>query len=115
MQVELRGERGDESAIRLADRNGEDDRGLAECPSPVGVANERLARSQAGQPLRGKAHAPHPAAAARHDAPARIEDQESFLVREAFAERVEISAQTAERLGTIPSLDSAQVLSDDVR
>src|SRR6266446_3341722 len=115
MQVELRGERGDESTVRFADRHGEDDRGLAERPVPVGVANERLARSQTGQPLRGKAHVPGPAAAVRHEAPAPIEDQENFLVREALAKRVEISAQTAERLAAIPSIDFVQVLSDDVR
>ena len=115
MQVELRGERADESPIRLADRDGEEDRGLAERPVPVGLANERLARSQTGQPLRGEAHAPRPAVAARHDAPARIEDQKSFLIRESLAKRVEVSAQTAERFATIPSLDFAQVLSDDVR
>src|SRR2546430_17502876 len=107
MQVELRGERGDESTVRFADRNGEDDRGLAEPPVPEGVANERLARSQTGQPLRGQAHVPGPAAAVRHDAPARIEDQENFLVREELAKRVQISAQTAERVIDDPSIEFA--------
>src|SRR5882672_12349565 len=115
MQVELRGERAEEPAVRLADRNGEGDGGLAERPVPVGVANECFARSETGHPLRGKAHASRSATAAGHDPPARIEDQERFLVREPLAERIEISAQTAERFFAIPSLDSSQVLRDDVR
>src|SRR5438132_1575757 len=76
-------------------------------PPPPTAAAGRVAGSRS-PPAR-------PAAAAHHDAPARIEDQESFLVREPLAKRVEISAQTAERFFVIPSLDSAQVLSDDVR
>src|SRR5438309_934956 len=111
MEVELRGEYREEPPIRLADGDGKHEHSLAERPVPVGIANERFARFETGQALRGKAHAPR-STAAHHGAPARIEDHERFLVGKPLAERVEISAQTAERFFAIPSIDFGQILSD---
>jgi len=115
MQIELRGECTEKPSVRPADRDGEQERSLAERPIPIGLANERFARSQAGQRILREPHASCSASARRHDAPGRIENQEGFLVGKPLADGIEMCAQTAERPFAVLSIDLGQILSDDVR
>src|SRR2546426_12235490 len=66
------------------------------------------------QPVRGEPHATRTAAAARDHPPARVDDQQRLVVRQALADRVEIVAETAERLDFFSTLDLGEVLGDDV-
>ena len=92
VQIDLRGEGADKSAVRLTDRYGEHDRSLAEHPVPVRLADHGVTSSQPGQAVRGEPHAARPPAVARDHTPARVDDHQRLVVRETLADRVEIVA-----------------------
>ncbi|PYO27842.1 MAG: hypothetical protein DMD73_07775 [Gemmatimonadetes bacterium] len=114
-QVELGGERPQETAPRLVNGDGEDDDALRQRAVPIRIPQHRVVRPDGRGPVRRQMGGRRLPGGRRHRLPPWVHHQQLRVIGEALAHGPQVVGETRQRGGAAAAGDPVEVLRDLVR